>query len=416
MNRAYFPYLCFLLFFLQKPALGQKLTPDPLQVKVSFSYSQTSLYNVLNGIEEAYKIHFFYSEDLIPLDQQVSVHVQDQPLSKALQILFRGTTISYKMVGKQIVLVQVKESFSQTAVDTVPSKGPALKEELATKKSDGKNVGNELQMDASTIKTLKKWKRRHGGYGLKHPKRVPKQDSVHVVPDTVGEKKNNSAQTKGLVLTNPIRGRGKLGEFAIDFHFTVGPSFRKLSSDTKEGKDLIKQRNGEKPKPAFYAELLCAYYFSSSIQFSGGVGYMSMGEKGQYADGQSYAVTLHYMTFPFYATYQYHPNDFFLKTGIGFLPSLTLSQQDGLQYDKLGKKPPPPPPPTAAPAPSPSVSYRPVNLACSLRLEGGYKMNKIALTAGFQYIQYILSAYPSSSTLQEINYLIGFSVGMSYPF
>ena len=412
MGRTRLAFLWLLCCVLYHRTLGQTSpTADPLHTQVTLSYSNASLYEILTDIQETYQIPFFYSEDLLPLEQKRSVNIRQQSLEEALRLLFQGTSIDYQQVGKHIVLFQGKEHSEDIPTQPVPEKGTPSGGAVISKV--GKKAGPVRQWDPKTLKRLRKWKRRYEGpwYRQKHP--VP--DTTSLASDTAEKKKSNTRQS-----INTIVAKGKQSPFSLSFQMALGHSFRKLTSSNPEGKDILKQRNVEKPGPAYSLELLGTYAFRPSFLCSGGLGYATLGEKGQYNDGQAYATHLHALSVPLYAAYQYQPRDAFLKMAIGLHPSWVLSSQDDLQYNKLGKKPPPPPPAGGPPAPVPQASapqaYRPFNVAFSLRAEVGYPWKQWGFSAGMQYMQYLRSVYPSSAPVQEIDYFLGFSFGIRYQF
>ncbi len=75
-----------------------------LQQRVTVRYSNEKLGHVLTDISDAYAINFTYSSHFIPVDQTVSVHAVNKPLSDALDEIFAPTGVVYANIGGQVVL------------------------------------------------------------------------------------------------------------------------------------------------------------------------------------------------------------------------------------------------------------------------------------------------------------------------
>ncbi len=75
-----------------------------LQKRVSFDYRNVRLGKALKEIGKDYDVYFSYSRDFIPVGKRLTVKVEDEPLSKALEELFAPTQIVFAPIGNQIVL------------------------------------------------------------------------------------------------------------------------------------------------------------------------------------------------------------------------------------------------------------------------------------------------------------------------
>lgn len=76
---------------------------------VSFHYNNTSLKSILTDISKKYQLAFSYSSDNIQAQRLVSLHIDKQPLDKALEQLFFATGILHAKIGDQIVLKPNKD-------------------------------------------------------------------------------------------------------------------------------------------------------------------------------------------------------------------------------------------------------------------------------------------------------------------
>jgi hypothetical protein len=392
------------LLIIQAKTFGQSSSnTSPLLTEVSIKYSKASLYTILNDIQEKYKLNFYYSGDLIPLDHILSVDLKNQPLYKVLNTIFRGTSITYKVIGKQIVLVKVSEEDTNKS-NSLSTGG--IKKDTIIRKSNTTKAGPTTELDDKTLRNIREWKAGIKGQKKQSLNAKLNKDSTHVSADTLSGQTESKVSEK-VILKNELQlKKKKITKFSIDLNLTVGSSFRKLTSTDKEGNDIIKKRSEERHKIAFVSEIQCTYYFSSYFSLSGGIGYMNLGEKGNYKDSTAYINSFDYFTLPITGSYYYRSGDFSLKAGLGIVPSILLSKgNQSIQYDKFGKLPP-----------KKSISDRYFNAAYSIYAEGGYQINKMTLSAGIHYRHFLYSAYIRSSAIHQVNYLMGISVGLRYNF
>lgn len=73
--------------------------------KISLSAEQMSVRQVILTIEEQTDYLFVYDKNKVDVSREVSLDVENTQVSDVLDILFNGTNVSYKMVGKNITLV-----------------------------------------------------------------------------------------------------------------------------------------------------------------------------------------------------------------------------------------------------------------------------------------------------------------------
>ena len=72
--------------------------------KLTLHISNESIASVLGKIEAQSKFNFFYNTEEMDLQKKVSLDVTDTPIKEILELIFRGRSISYTVVKKQIVL------------------------------------------------------------------------------------------------------------------------------------------------------------------------------------------------------------------------------------------------------------------------------------------------------------------------
>ena len=81
--------------FAQAPVLHQN---------VSVSFEHESLENILDFLTEKYSIHFSYGKDNVALDRIISINRTDVTVDALLKELLTPATISFAVIGEQIVL------------------------------------------------------------------------------------------------------------------------------------------------------------------------------------------------------------------------------------------------------------------------------------------------------------------------
>lgn len=74
------------------------------EIFFSFSVKQQSVSEVLNNIEERSEFHFFYNSKLVNVSREVTFDVNNKNVFSILDILFKNTGVTYKVVDKDIIL------------------------------------------------------------------------------------------------------------------------------------------------------------------------------------------------------------------------------------------------------------------------------------------------------------------------
>ena len=91
-----------------------------LQTWAAVSYSQTTtlsinlknatVQTVLQQVEDQSEFYFLYSRSVINIDRTVDVQLKDVKIGEILSTVFKGTDVSYKIDGRQIVLTKNAEN------------------------------------------------------------------------------------------------------------------------------------------------------------------------------------------------------------------------------------------------------------------------------------------------------------------
>ncbi len=75
------------------------------QTKFSLKFKDASVKEVFNQIEENSEFVVFYNEDYVDVDRKVSISADNRDVSYILDELFRGTSNTYKIYDRQIVIL-----------------------------------------------------------------------------------------------------------------------------------------------------------------------------------------------------------------------------------------------------------------------------------------------------------------------
>lgn len=105
----------FMLFFLLSlPGLAQKVTLPNQTVTIK---------QVMSQIEKQTGYKFFYNNTQVDLNRSVTIKAKNKPLPQVLELLFKGTNISYKLMDRNIVL-----SNNDSSVEHPKSTGKRLRQ------------------------------------------------------------------------------------------------------------------------------------------------------------------------------------------------------------------------------------------------------------------------------------------------
>jgi hypothetical protein len=439
MYKKYF--IVFLLFLLwQIRSSAQFVASDTLvlQTKISIQRSQISLYEILNEIEEKYGINFSYANNLISLDALINVNFKDQTLEKVLDEIFNKSTITYKVIGKRVVLI--KDSQTDPSVSLVQIKDT----NSSTFDSDSRTGKNKYNKKSSTAITSFKW--------LMH-----KRKKIHlneVISDFFKSSKPSFKSTRDSTLTwdsslstsfnEKIKNYVHLPpqyyqrKYSLILNYVTGPSIRKLYSDSDEGNYIISQREQETILPGYKYELILNYNFTPNFSIGHGFGLLKMGERGKflytdndnrrknvckgdstYYDSYEYYNNFSYLTLPFTAGYSIERRNFFLQIRTGISLCLLLSKGIELKYFNYeyyfdyGNSSSRRQRDMEVPL---QIDYRAMNLACLFQGELGYRFGKISVSAGVSETRFLFSTYNNRTPLKEKRSLPGFTFGVQYHF
>jgi len=81
---------------------------DFAQQKITLNVRSNSFTSVLKSIEKQTTYRFFYSDDVVESNKQISIVVNDAPLEKVMEILLNNSSLTWKqMDADKIVIASV---------------------------------------------------------------------------------------------------------------------------------------------------------------------------------------------------------------------------------------------------------------------------------------------------------------------
>jgi len=121
-----------LLAIAVSPFAQKSRAQTPEEIKISLELSHVSLATALHRIEALTPFKFLAKAEDIEREQDILLSVKDQPVSKVLQILFKGRNIQYRQIGINILLKKGQETGKKTAGTSFVSSTPAKTDEKYT--------------------------------------------------------------------------------------------------------------------------------------------------------------------------------------------------------------------------------------------------------------------------------------------
>lgn len=97
------------LLLLVSPGAAVASTSYAQHTVLSLNLKDKSIAEVLDAIEEQSEFHFYYNSNLVNTTKKVSVNVSNKDVFNILEVLFKGSDVSYKVVDKDVILTVKKE-------------------------------------------------------------------------------------------------------------------------------------------------------------------------------------------------------------------------------------------------------------------------------------------------------------------
>ena len=81
------------------------------QTKLNLSLRNVTVRDALKSIEDQTNYFFLYTNEDIDVNRNVSIYVENESVENILEQLFRGTDVSYKISGRQVILVKEGKNY-----------------------------------------------------------------------------------------------------------------------------------------------------------------------------------------------------------------------------------------------------------------------------------------------------------------
>jgi TonB-dependent starch-binding outer membrane protein SusC len=73
--------------------------------KLTLSFENTSIKDVLNNIEKSTEFRFFYNEDFVNLDQKVTIEATDRPMEEVLTDLLKTSQAGFRVLENNLIVI-----------------------------------------------------------------------------------------------------------------------------------------------------------------------------------------------------------------------------------------------------------------------------------------------------------------------
>ncbi len=108
--------------------------------KFSIRMSDVTIEQVVNFIESNSDFKFLINRNDVDLNRKVSIQVENEPIKKILDSLFRGTTVEFEVLKKQIVLRKGREDRRSASSTLQTSISPPIQYQVNGKVTDSEGV------------------------------------------------------------------------------------------------------------------------------------------------------------------------------------------------------------------------------------------------------------------------------------
>lgn len=109
-------WLCVLLIICTTLTIGSsKVFAQSSEEKVTINVKDVEASVVFKAVEEQTSYKFFYRANQVKDLNKITINVTNEPISKVLDLIFKGSNLTYSIVEKQIVILE-KKSQEQTIV------------------------------------------------------------------------------------------------------------------------------------------------------------------------------------------------------------------------------------------------------------------------------------------------------------
>src|SRR5687768_3745749 len=82
------------------------------QDKITLKLANASLRTAFKTIERQTYFRFVYNEEILPADQKININVQAEPVGSVMQKLLTNTTLTFKMVGSDLIVISTTQKLA----------------------------------------------------------------------------------------------------------------------------------------------------------------------------------------------------------------------------------------------------------------------------------------------------------------
>ena len=131
-------YLSFIILLVMSLVVSAQ---SPAQPQVTLQVKSTKVHLVLQEIEKQVGLYFSYDGRLMNRDSLVTLNVANQPLNKALQMLF-GSRFEYQQQGRYLVITPAMPRLALSNTDVTTDGGSVSVSGLVTDERSGERLMN----------------------------------------------------------------------------------------------------------------------------------------------------------------------------------------------------------------------------------------------------------------------------------
>src|SRR5882724_13264069 len=88
------------------------------QETISLQFKKGSLFQVFKTIEKQTSYRFYFSDDVVPANKQVSISIKDASLNEVMDIVLGGSKLAWRMLDNKLVVISAFEKQGYLLKDT----------------------------------------------------------------------------------------------------------------------------------------------------------------------------------------------------------------------------------------------------------------------------------------------------------
>jgi hypothetical protein len=440
--------LIVLLFFLYSPFLFAEITKDTLNndssilnLKINLDIHTASLKTVLEDLSSKYNIGFLYIEEQIPLESKINNVKGEFKLKEFLDLILKGTNLSYFLLEDQIGLT-TKEFSDSIEVDSnkraivFPSSQATHVDLKKYKKITVKSIKNKnLRKKVKRVYYLRKKISIRPISGNQDGSLNP------VIHDTIPPlSDNDNGKLKSDIRNKFFKYKDNPQSFFI-FRITPGMSFWKMEVNNSSKVDDINRNQYAQFNSNISIDLLFEFNLYKNIMIRSGVGYFTLNKNGTFTtiktnsyypyisivEKSNYSYKYSYFSIPLGAAYKFGNNksfivlagevkaNFFLHSDMTYYP--IYKTQYFYDLNPLGTGQEPYYTNSNETINKEKAAFRSMIFSFSLKAENNFRITKKSIVFFAPEITTLLgSIYKKNAPIKENPFVLGVSLGYRYFF